>query len=443
MLKDRDTLVLYTTSVCNLKCKYCYIDKNPALKKIDDILDKSFKGDYYFEFAKEIFPDRNQLKEIQIWGGEPSLGLHRCYYTLEKIISYYPKFKSLMTSTNFTIDNWCEEFYGLLNVFSKFPQRNFDVSLQLSLDGPEYINDGSRGQGVTKKFKNTFRKMLDTISDNLPNNVNLRWFFKPTLDNDSISKLQTKERIIEYYRFFEDFYDKSQNYIKDNFNYSLCIPNTACPSPHTKDDGKRFANFCRICREIEDDGVEKYFKYYNSIMPFRPRQDYTRFKTYQCTGGVCGTGKMVVGLLPNRMISACHNGFVDLISDYKKECMKHLGENTVLDTKFFEDNKSTRMTMTQDGLSKYELQIENFYINGTKARIVNSASLINMLARTHQIDIKYIDRKEALNAAYFIQESTSYCIRDNINTTGCMSLPPVGLYKLLLNGAREYIENAK
>jgi len=64
LVQDRHSLVLYTTATCNLNCKYCYIDKNSALTKIDDILEESFKGDYYFNFAIEIFPDPYQLEEI-------------------------------------------------------------------------------------------------------------------------------------------------------------------------------------------------------------------------------------------------------------------------------------------------------------------------------------------------------------------------------------------
>jgi sulfatase maturation enzyme AslB (radical SAM superfamily) len=52
---ERDTLTLYTTAVCNLNCSYCYIDKNESLIAIDEMLDKSFIGDYYFNFAKDMF----------------------------------------------------------------------------------------------------------------------------------------------------------------------------------------------------------------------------------------------------------------------------------------------------------------------------------------------------------------------------------------------------
>ena len=58
-----DTCVLYNDSICNLKCRYCYIDKNPALIKIDNLLKESFKGDYYFNFSKEIF-EKEKLKEV-------------------------------------------------------------------------------------------------------------------------------------------------------------------------------------------------------------------------------------------------------------------------------------------------------------------------------------------------------------------------------------------
>ena len=65
MKEHRTSLVLYTTAVCNLNCRYCFIDKNPALQKIDEFLDHSFleTPDYYFDFAKETF-EQNKLTQI-------------------------------------------------------------------------------------------------------------------------------------------------------------------------------------------------------------------------------------------------------------------------------------------------------------------------------------------------------------------------------------------
>ena len=52
MEKDRSVAVVFPSGVCNLQCRYCGIDKNPALKQIDDRLEESFKGDYYIERIK-------------------------------------------------------------------------------------------------------------------------------------------------------------------------------------------------------------------------------------------------------------------------------------------------------------------------------------------------------------------------------------------------------
>ena len=66
---------------------------------------------------------------------------------------------------------------------------------------------------------------------------------------------------------------------------------------------------------------------------------------------------------------------------------------------------------------------------------------IQCLALTNMIDKKYIDNEKAIEAAHFIQHCTSYCIRDNLGSSGSVIGYPIGLIKLLLNGAKEYILN--
>lgn len=58
------TLVLFTYGACNLNCRYCTIDKNPALKDVDDYLKLSFLRDDYFDRILEYFP-ANQLERIE------------------------------------------------------------------------------------------------------------------------------------------------------------------------------------------------------------------------------------------------------------------------------------------------------------------------------------------------------------------------------------------
>lgn len=444
MVQERNTLILYTTATCNLNCIYCYIDKNPALVEIDNILDDSFKGDYYFNFTKEMFPDPNQLNRIEFWGGEPTLRLDRAIYTVKKIIEYYPNLHDFYMSTNFTNHKWNEQFFGFITALNEFKNRKFHFLLQLSIDGPKEINDVQRGKGVTDKFIIQFDRFIHEVNKNPDSNVQITICFKPTLTSEIISKyLPSKDKIIEYYKFFEDFND----YFRQNIKVRSCtlelpIPNTATPSPHTKDDGIDFARFCCMCKEIMNENNNmQIFKYYSNIMPFVPANipDYDN-PSYCQSCGACGSGKFNVGLLPYHRISCCHNGFVNLISDYKKRSMEADKSKKILDFKFFMD-ESNSMIQTVEGYKQYEKNVDFVYNLFSETKLANMAGAILLLAANDQIDKKYTSPKEAQKAALFVQQACAYCMRDNVSVTGSVALYPFGLLKLLLNGAREVIEN--
>ena len=444
MQTKRQTLIVYTTAVCNLNCSYCYIDKNPALVQIDELLDKSFQGDYYFEFAKKMFPDKEDLIEMQIWGGEPTIRLDRCFYTMRKVIEYFPNFKNIMFSTNFTTPNWYEQVGGLVSLLGEHPEREFQISIQLSIDGPEHINDLGRGKGVTKKFIEHWRELPPFIKT-LPKNVKIRTFFKPTLSIETLPLVQTKESVIKYYQFFERFKRSIEFYENENFHFELSIPNTACPSPHTKQDGKLMANFCRITRQLEKENpTEHYFDYYEIITPFIPRYQYDHGcanLTDSCHA--CGMGVFSIGLLPNNKVSLCHNGFVDLISEYKKRCMddESLVKHSI-DKELFDRNLIVRDTnCSLEEFETFEKMLKCYYDDNSTFQLANLVNTIQALALTDMIDKKYMEEPAAIEAAHYIQAATSYCIRDNLGSSGSMLGQHIGLIKLLLNGAKEEIEN--
>ena len=435
-----ETCVLYDDSICNLKCRYCYIDKNPSLLEIDKILEKSFEGDYYFNFSKKIF-EKDKLKEVQIWGGEPSLHLDRTFNTIKQMIEYYPNLATIMFSSNLTTSCFMNQLTGLVKLLNQF-DREFTIQLQMSIDGPTYLNDVNRGDKTTELFTKTFSKLISNADILFPLNKNvfLNCFFKPTLDSYSIRLLQSKEKIIEYYKFFEEYNRIAEQIKNSKFNFNLAIPNTACPSPHTKEDGLLFANFCKLSYEIEQENKQnKIFSYYNSIMPFNRDSDKKDNFNY----GTCGTTRTIIGLLPNEMLSGCHNGFVELISDYKKYCNEETSEtqNSTLDFNLFLNNQhDNKMVFPYLKLEQYRHQMEAYYKENSCFQIINLVSEIQLLAINNQIDKKYLDLNKAIEGANFIGTHTSYCIRDNIGSTGTKSLLPIGLIKLLLNGAKEYIE---
>jgi sulfatase maturation enzyme AslB (radical SAM superfamily) len=440
---ERSIAVFYTCGTCNLKCRYCGIDKNPILAKIDAALGKSFEGDYYFNQLLTYFPKPDQLRRIETWGGEPFMKMERIHPLVHKVINHYPYFDQMFSSTNFSYPEWPDKFFGLMNQFRDYAPRKFTYSLQLSLDGPTLINDTNRGEGVTEKCRANFQKMIDRLPVDLPDNVILRIHFKPTLDNTSIRLLNSKEKIIEYYQFFEDWYAKLFALQMPNVIAELSVPNTAVPSPVTKEDGQLFAELCKNCREIEQENKEKkYFRFYDLITPYVTFNGDCPHAAYGRGSSICGTGSFLLGFLPDGLISTCHEGFTHLYEDYKKAALKspRLAEGATINFDKFINEQGSKYCLTSEGYAEYEKYIDNYIKDGTTARLGNIAGLIMALAMAGEIDSRYLDELEAAEAAVFIQNSTSYCLKDNYNVTGSFITIPVGIPKLLLNGAREYIE---
>ena len=451
-IKSRRACVLYLTGTCNLNCVYCYIDKSPALQKIDKLLDECYKTDYFFNFIKELFPDPQQLIRLEFWGGEPSFGLPRATPTIKKLIEYYPNLHEFMMSTNLTLPNVNDYIFGFIDTLGEYPQRQMEFDLQLSIDGPTNINDRNRGQGTTKKFATNFAKLvtsIDKVLDRNPN-VHISAHVKPTLDDAAIAELQTKEAIIEYHKFFDQFQKASDRGSKnDRWFFGTPLPNTAVPSPHTKESGLKFANFCRLSAEIMQDQKNGIFEldYPRNIMLFcDPHPEEKHLINSLCDGcPTCGTGSIILGVLPNRLISVCHDGFTHLVKEYKDYVKQHIEtqqeDYRVTDlTVFINSGSDTNKYLYHP--EEYELyeNITNCFNPQAKFQVSEYSTLIRLCAKLGQIDKKYLNKEEAIRAAHFIFIRTSSCLRDNLDLTGSRYLIQIGFIRLFLNGAKEYIE---
>ena len=434
---SRSEAVLFPCATCNLKCRYCNIDKNPVLNEIDKKLEESFKGDYYFNRIKEYFPLPMQLTSVSTWGGEPFLHMERIYETVHKLINYYPYFSSMFSSTNFSYPNWTDKFFELMAQFAQYPYREFSYSLQLSCDGPEYINDAGRGEGVTKKCLENFNKLVKELPTRLPSNVTLHISIKSTLDIKSVRELNTKEKIIEYYKFFEDnFIKKIRELNFDNVFIYDSIPNTAVPAPVTKEEGQCFAEFCKYSREIQNE-IDKYFKYYNNIIPYNNGFFDLNEVSNKVCGCTCGSGTSCIGFLPDNLISVCNEGFTQIFDEYKKIASKEIKDSTITYDAAF-DTKERNLCMTDEEYKIYEEHMSHYYDAEAKATTAVITNLIVTAALAKQIEERYKDLTWATRAARFIRMMT-YCVKDNYNVTGSITMVPIGLIRLLFNGAIQYI----
>lgn len=380
---------------------------------------------------------------MQFWGGEPILGFHRLYNILPKFIEYYPNLNHFMTSTNFTYDKWFDEFFGFLDILKKYPNRNFQFSLQLSIDGPSFINDKNRGNGTTDLFLKTFNQFAQNIESHTSSNIKIDIHFKQTLTEYDISNLLSKESIINYFKFFDELVTIFKKYVKNkNIIIGCNVPNTAVPGYTTVQDGKNFALYCKLCYEITQENLQghKIFQNYKNIMSFLQRRDidYCDFKNGNIA--FCGAGINKLGLLPDYKVCICHSGFVDYIEEYKK--MSESSINTTercIDTNFFRTDNLQKSVFSLEEFQEYQKMLISLNDRKSCCGYINLSLLIKMLAKYNQIEKKYNNEENLKEATAFLNNILPNCIRNNINISGNLLSPPIGLIKLLLNGAEEYI----
>lgn len=84
-------------------------------------------------------------------------------------------------------------------------------------------------------FLEHFYEFIKTANLNVPNNVTIKAHFKQTYSSKTIELLQDKQKIIDYFTFFDnlitDFNTKINN---PKIKMFPTIPNTAVPAAHTQ-----------------------------------------------------------------------------------------------------------------------------------------------------------------------------------------------------------------
>jgi len=280
-------LVIYTTTNCNLACKYCYFfndkklvpDKNKIIKKIDFFLNNL------------SYPDR----KITFLGGEPLI-----YWDFLKDIINYIRLKGKNIPVSLFSNG------TLLNEknFSFFKKNN--IKLILSVDGTKEDNDKFR------KYKNSSLSVYDKVFSNLvyidKENISVNMVITPeTVGNlfknilflykkgfrsigwniDYSGKwtnnhlimlkkeiLKLKIHYINLIRKREDLYEFSNCY--EMIDYLIYNEKSACSNLILLPDGNFY-----ICDKISACNSEKILKKFrldmnNKEKAFRKREDFFR-----------------------------------------------------------------------------------------------------------------------------------------------------------------------
>lgn len=452
MSVDINACTVFTTSLCNLNCDYCYIykDKSGQLKKIDEDLEKDFANNQYIKQILDFDPNiANTLESVTLWGGEPFLHVERFTDHLEEWFKAFHTFYKIDTSTNFIAPNEIEKLQDLLIEIDKYyhGKEKFDFCLQLSIDGYEEFNDAGRGKGTTKKFLENFHKMFDIKYND--SKINLRVHTKPTWSRNLFHYLDTKEKCYKWYEFFaeEMFIPHQQSGAPWSFMAGLA--NVAGPTEHTKEDGIKYAQILRNTKLIQQEIWDKYpcwrdyptllqpasfFERYLHDCPACSLENHGKnFRGFRCAGH-CGVFSNCIVPIPNNLYTMCHRGLFDGYVDYCNE-VKEQTEIHDLSLRYFQDTDPKAFLYTKEEFQIMHDMMSQFF-EPNQIQYTDLINFIREYAIAGLIDEKYQNMNE-IEESLSMFLGNSYCVQDSYIFAGSWVTMSGLDIPLLYNGAAD------
>jgi len=166
-------IFLIITRDCNLRCKYCYVKKEPANMPLDIAIDA-------VEFIARNALISGENPSINFFGGEPLLRWSDLIIPLALYIrkKFGNKFKISMTSNGLLLDREKLEF-----------MKSYNIGLMFSMDGNKQTQDLNRPTKYGNSSFEILKEKIPLILEYYPNIT-----FRSTTDHDNVSQFFDNHR---------------------------------------------------------------------------------------------------------------------------------------------------------------------------------------------------------------------------------------------------------
>lgn len=240
--------------------------------------------------------NKTYLENIELWGGEPLLGLKEFTDYLDKFIENFENLKRIKLSSNFTLSN-SAELICLLGYTIYNLNKDIVIDLQISLDGPKEINDANRGKYSTDKVVYAFQNLLEIYPIYYPQ---LNITTNSTFQFDNLYQIKSYN---DLYNWF-DFYLTNFKTTKENINlkFNLFRPAKDKNRLITEEDGLQFNQIMHWADE------------YRMSHPIESKE--FNWPIYRINSlKVCAAGQphATIALSPSGELSLCHCALLDNI----------------------------------------------------------------------------------------------------------------------------------
>jgi len=417
-MRNIKAMEIFTSGICNMDCKYCYIPKSQVMRDIhNNILNHliSFNLSDIRELASNI-------EYLGLWGAEPTMSLNYISEQIDNIKRILPRLKEISFSTNgMNLD-------VIKDMIDKCNCAGINLEVQFSFDGPEYINGMNRMPNTLEKVIGNFKSLIIWLNQkDLKIRIKLRG--KATLTIENVKYLLKHNLVSDYVNFFEKI-SRELATLSRSSNVILILPltfNMEVPGTYTSEDGRYFARFMRKIHELGFDSVftsrlERVINLRNSLS--------TKPSMFSCSGGDSNIG------YDFRKIHICHRSFMLDNEAYLKDILEHKPNN-------WDVQNLARGTASQ--VMKYYIvspkNLNRFvyllraYHDFWRLRLTHTIVEIKELALSGQISPYYKSNDDlALLFALFLNTANA-CPMENVLVTGSLFFVPPSIIRLWGNGA--------
>lgn len=425
---------IHWSSDCNMACKYCYIDKDkPAMASLNREIRQALEdGSFVQNIKTTLKPIQNQVESLALWGAEPTINGKYFDNFISELLDYFPNVNSLMFSTNALLGAKVlyDQFLSPLMKKVETLQRKFEFELQLSLDGPELINDASRHVGATKNTLDTLYYLIEMMPPS-HDYFTLHLTTKPTLDISFMKEMVQEgiEKFQWYYEFGEEVQRKAKILIGDKTTVTATasiIPTLVDPGYYTKEDGKMFAAWVEDLMYVD----QSNWKYREGPLFFQPWSGVENImyspnilvEGYNALS--CSAGKNNITIDHKGKVYTCNRLCRNVALSDEQKYKIPMTSNSTIDNPT--DQKWLKRTWATQSFH------ENFL-----SRFQFANTIILALAAAGQIDKKYLTDENARLLLFSVTIGLYCHVGAEEDYTSNIFIPPVSYFRLFGNGAVE------
>ena len=461
-------LTFISSESCNLNCSYCEIAKSHSENHMSEArkVKEALESGVYLDNVKKIFEkyslDPKEVIQIQLWGQEPTLTLEHFTNQFPNIYEYFPNITSSFFSTNGVA--FPEKIVDYCRQVNNTVSGEFELRFQFSYDGYKYTKEA---RGIDPNIiLNNIKKVVEGLNA-LDLNIQVTFGLHNVVTLDIMNELNTDDKIIAYWKEFEDISNEIQSLVKDP-QHVIVTKSASCglinPYNATIKDGKRFFEFYQDCKRIYSGTTEH--SYYGLCEQFLVgyRSTVNLLNTYKIKVEElidyitlidvlsynhpildmsismlgCGVANGDLKVRYDGQLIHCQNAIFGLDKDdlLDKTGLRYEVQKQLID-------KNSFPNLLDDEYKEIEKFLYRFRTAGGSfpwiySQIVN---LMYILSELNQIDNSYKNNPKKILIHALLIVNTFFCFDNNIQETSSLTGRSMGLIRLFANGMLDELVN--